>query len=146
MSKDMENLKEIVEIARDGEKFYQDAEAKVADATLKSVFARMAGAKRELVASLSQRIATSGETPPQSGTLAGAARKVYTDIAAKFVERNASVFVSQLEETEDRLLAQVEKAAGDATDPAVRLTLQAYLPKVRACHDEMRSMKRQMAA
>lgn len=146
MSKDLDPLKEIVEIARDGEKFYRDAELSVSAPSLKPLFARMALAKQELVSSLSQKIAASGETPPQSGTLAGAVRKVYTDVAAKLSSKDTEIFVDQLEETEDRLLEHVQKAAAEATDPSVRLILQAYLPKVRACHDEMRTLKRRLAA
>lgn len=146
MSKDLNHLKEIVEIARDGEKFYQDAETTVSDLSLRPIFARMASAKRELVGALSQKIAAGGETAPQSGTLVGAARQAYTDIAAKLSSKDAQIYVAQLEETEDRLLEQVEKAAAKTQDSAIRLTLQAYLPKVRACHDEMRNLKRKLAA
>lgn len=146
MSKDLNQLKEIVEIARDGEKFYQDAEASVSVPTLRPLFARMATAKRELVNSLSLKISAAGETPPQSGTMAGAVRKVYTDVAAKLSSKDAEIFVAQLEETEDRLLEQVQKASTEVTDPSIRSILEAYLPKVRACHDEMRDLKRRLAA
>ncbi len=146
MSNDLDQLKEIVEIARDGETFYQDAETSVSDLSLRPLFARMASAKRELVTALSQKITTSGQTPPQSGTWSGSIRKAYTDIAATLSSKDAQVYVKQLEETEDRLLAHVEKAATQVTDPSIRVILQAYRPKVRACHDEMRSLKRQLAA
>ncbi|HEY0973147.1 MAG TPA: PA2169 family four-helix-bundle protein [Solimonas sp.] len=146
MSKDITHLKEIVEIARDGETFYRDAESSVGDATLKPIFARMAAAKRELVGALSQKLAANGESTPQSGTFAGSVRKAYTDVAAKLSSKDSQIFVAQLEETEDRLLDQVRKAAEDTTDASIRLTLQAYLPKVKACHDEMRNLKRRMAA
>ena len=146
MSKDLDQLKEIVEIARDGEKFYQDAETSVSDLSLRPLFARMASAKRELVNALSQKITISGQTPPQSGTLAGGIRKVYTDVAATLSSKDSQIYVKQLEETEDHLLEHVEKAATGATDASIRVILQAYLPKVRACHDEMRALKRKLAA
>lgn len=146
MSSDLNQLKEIVEIARDGEKFYRDAERNVGVPSLRPMFARLAGAKHELVEAMSHKIEADGETAPQSGTFAGAVRKVYADVAAALSSKDAAVFVVQLEATEERLQHQIERAAAEVEDPSIRLILQAYLPSVRASHDEMRALKRRLSA
>lgn len=139
-------LKEIVEIARDGADFYESSQQKIGNARLKAVFARMAAAKRELMTSLSDYLAASGERPPDRGTLFGSLRRLYADVLATVAADDDHIYVSQLEEAEDRLLEQVEKAIEVAQSTDVRVQLQAYLPKVRACHDEMRELKEHLAA
>ena len=146
MSENSELLKNIVEIARDGATFYASAEEKTKNPRLKAVFARMAAAKRELVTALSDHLAATGERPPEGGTLFGSLRKLYADVVATVAADDDHIYVSQLEEAEDRLLEQVQQAIEVAKSSDVRVQLQAYLPKVRACHDEMRDLKEHLAA
>jgi uncharacterized protein (TIGR02284 family) len=140
------HVKELVQISRDGLEFYQDAMNEVQSERLKSVFSRMAGNKRTLIAALSSKLAMSDEDVPTDGTFAGSLRKTYTDIRAKLSSNEDRVYVSQLEETEDRLLKHFEKAIDGTTDPSVKGLLQQHFLHVRACHDEMRSLKQQLAA
>ena len=140
------DVKELVQISRDGLEFYQDAMNEVESERLKSVFARMAGHKRTLIASLSSKLAINDEDVPTDGTFAGTVRKTYADLRAMLSANEDKVYVSQLEETEDRLLKHFDKALADATDPTVRGLLQQHYPQVRACHDEMRALKQQLAA
>lgn len=139
-------LKDIIEIAKDGARFYDDAQQHVNEAGLLATFAQMATAKRELITGLSAKLRTVGEEPPRSGTLAGSLRKAYTDIAAKLSKHEAKVYVAQLEETEDRLLGEVRKAIAATDDLDIRQTLEAYWPKVKSSHDRMRSLKQSLVA
>jgi uncharacterized protein (TIGR02284 family) len=139
-------LKEIVEIGRDGADFYESAAQKVSNARLRAVFGRMSAAKRELITALSDHLALGGEKPPDRGTLMGSLRKAYAGVLATLAADDEHVYVAQLEEAEDRLVARIEKAILEAKDTDVRVQLQAYLPKVRACHDEMRELRSHMAA
>ena len=50
------------------------------------------------------------------------------------------------EQAEDRLLKHFEEALNEAEDPSVRSLLQSHFPQVRACHDEMRDLKRKLDA
>ena len=146
MSGNSDILKDIVEVARDGASFYDSAQEKTKNARLKAVFARMAAAKRELVTGLSDHLAATGERPPEGGTLFGSLRRLYADVVATVAADDDHIYVSQLEEAEDRLLEQIEKAIELAKTSDVRVQLQAYLPKVRECHDEMRDLKEHLAA
>jgi len=140
------HLKDIVEIARDGAQFYDDAQQHVQDVGLRAIFAEMAAAKRELIIGLSAQLRAEGEEPPRSGTIAGAIRKTYTDVAAKLSSDEARLYIAQLEETEDRLLAVVRKAIAECDDASLRSTLEAYWPRVKDSHDRMRNLKQSLAA
>jgi uncharacterized protein (TIGR02284 family) len=116
MSNSTHQLKDIIEIARDGAAFYDDAQQHVQDVGLRAIFSQMAAAKRELITGLSAQLRADGEQPPRSGTIAGALRKAYTDIAAKVSKHEAKLYIAQLEETEDRLIAEVRKAIAEVED------------------------------
>lgn len=139
-------LKDLVQISHDGLAFYEDAINEVQSDRLKSVFSRMAGHKRTLIAALSSKLAMNDESVPTEGTFVGSVRKTYTDIRAVLSANEDKIYVAQLEEAEDRLLKHFEKAIEDATDPSVKGLLQQHFPQVRAAHDEMRALKQQIAA
>lgn len=139
-------IKELVQIARDGVDFYDKARDEVTEPALKDLFTRMGSAKRALVEALGARLTQSGEEVPDSGTMSGNLRRTYTDMRSAISSKKGAVWVSQLEEVEDRLLEHFNGALQSIEDPGMRETVAAQLPKVRACHDEMRAMKHRMAA
>lgn len=139
-------LKELVQVARDGVEFYEYAFDKVQDAQLRSLFSRMAAAKRELINGLSACIASTGEDAPEGGTLVGTLQKAYGQVRAALARNETRAYVAQLEEAEDRLLDHLQRAIREADDMAALVQLEAYLPRVRDCHEEMRSLKQRLAA
>ncbi|MCB1555239.1 MAG: PA2169 family four-helix-bundle protein [Xanthomonadales bacterium] len=141
-----DKLQELVSIARDGERFYDEAGKEVSDPTLKMLFLRMADHKRNLIRALSTRLAANYEDVPTDGTFAGTVRRLYADLRASVSDNEAKVYVTQLEETEDRLLEHFQSAIDSINDPALRAALLRYAPDVRACHDEMRTQKLRLAA
>jgi uncharacterized protein (TIGR02284 family) len=138
------DVKELVQIARDGASFYNEAMQKVEDPQIKAIFSNMAQHKQRIIESLSTNLRMNDEEPPARGTAAGMIRQGYADLLAAVSSKDAKVYVSQLEETEDRLLRNFEEAIADADDPSVKSLLQTHMPQVRACHDEMRALKEGM--
>jgi uncharacterized protein (TIGR02284 family) len=137
-------LNSLIEISRDGMKFYQEAANKIDDASLKALFMRMAQAKASLVQDLSGEVRIAGEKPAEHGTLVGEFQKLYGEIRAKLGDKRYG-FVAELEQMEDRLLRAFEKTAFDKDSPlAVRAAASLHLPEVRACHDEMEQLKHSM--
>lgn len=139
-------LQELVQIANDSARFYDDARQEVKNPSLQNLFGRMAQAKRNLIGALGNRITLAGEEVPDRGTIAGSLHKAYTDIRASLSSREEAVYVGQLEEAEDRLLAHFTEALETLDDRVMRDTVLAQMPQVRACHDEMRQMKQRLAA
>lgn len=134
-------LNDLVSVANDGKRFYEDAASKIDNAELRALFTRMATVKADIVNSLSSEIRASGETPADSGTWVGSFNKLYGDTRAKFGDKSYG-FVAQLEESEDRLLKGFHDALQDKeVSPNARMTLNRLLPEVRECHDIMRNRK-----
>lgn len=137
-----DTLKELVQIARDGAMFYEDSIQKIDDPRLKSIFSDMAKHKRDLIQSLSSTLRVNDEDVPEDGTIAGKFRQGYADLRASLTKDDAKIYVSQLEESEDRLLHHFEDALEKIDDPSVKNVLQVHMPQVRACHDQMRELKK----
>lgn len=144
--KNADTLQELVSIARDGAAFYDEAGKEVKDPSLKLLFVRMADHKRNLISALATKLAVNHEDVPTSGTVLGKLRRVYTDLRTSVASNEAKVYVSQLEETEDRLLEHFEDAIVTVEDPSIRSILQNHIPQVRACHAEMSAAKKRLAA
>jgi uncharacterized protein (TIGR02284 family) len=136
-------LNELIAITRDGLDFYSEALGQVKNPHLKIVFRGIIDAKHQLIGALSERVRERGEQPSPEGTLAGTFRKLYADLLARISREKQAVYIAQLEQSEDRLLAAFEQAAADAT---VRDAIVQNLPKVRLCHAEMRNLKMDLAA
>lgn len=146
MNQNAELLKEIIQVATDGADFYEAAQREIEYSDLAQVFIRMAQAKRELIEALGARLQALGQEPRGSGTLLGALRRTYADVRASLSSDDVEIYVGQLEDAEDRLLDHVRDAIRKTSDPQVRLLLEEHMPRVRACHEEMRTLKRQLAA
>lgn len=139
-------LQDLVQVSRDSKTFYEDAAKETGNARLRDVFTRMASAKGGLISALSTKLTTMGESAPDGGTVAGTLRKAYADVRAALSKNDDKIYVGQLEETEDRVLEHFEEALAKTDSADVRGVLTEHLPKVRACHDEMRNLKHSMGA
>ncbi len=144
--KNANTLQELVQIAHDGVEFYTEAGKEVKDVDLKATFARMASAKRDLIASLSTKLIASNEDVPTDGTVVGKLREMYADVRASISSNEEKIYVAQLEATEDRLLEHYDAAIKEVEDPLVLAMLKAHMTRVHACHSEMRNLKLRFAA
>lgn len=143
MSKSTAQLTELIEITRDGQRFYQHAQNAVEDAQLKSLFRDMAQAKTQIIQALTVRVAANHEQPPQSGTVIGKLRQIYADTKASLSSDAESTYVAQLEAAEDRLLHAFEDAL-EESEPELSSLLEEEMPIIRACHDRMSALKNAM--
>ncbi|MGV8919008.1 MAG: ferritin-like domain-containing protein [Pseudomonas sp.] len=141
MSTAKTQLNELIEITRDGQRFYQHAAEEVKDNRFIALFLDMADAKNELIRDLSVEVAQEHEEPAQGGTFVGKMRQLYADTRAKLSSNESATYIEQLEEAEDRILHAFEDAMQSA-DPKVQALVAQKLPQVRAAHDRMRALKR----
>ena len=140
------SLNDLIEIARDGSEFYSDAAGKVEDPDLSSLFTQMGAHKREIVSALSADVAASGGDPADHGTMVGTMHQLYGKARAALGDTNYA-YVSELEESEDRLLAAFKDTINDNDTPAeARAAAQRLLPRVSECHDIMRNRKQALKA
>lgn len=137
----IDTINELIAITRDSADFYQEASTKVENPELKTLFKGLADSKNGLVGAMSKDIKMEGATPATDGTFRGTLHKVYGNVRAEFGNSNLA-YVSELEETEDRLLGALNEVLHDTDVPKpVKDAVTSYLPKVREQHDMMRDKK-----
>jgi len=141
MSDKTSELNELIEITRDGKVFYEHARDEVNDVELKALFTDMAQAKTEVINALQGKVLANNDKPATGGTLMGKARQVYADTKAALSSDEGATYIAELEEAEDRILHAFEHAM-DGHEPDLRPELATQMPKVRACHDRMRDLKK----
>jgi uncharacterized protein (TIGR02284 family) len=141
-------INDLIRVTRDGAEFYSHAARAVENPQLKTIFNEMAESKNGLVGSMSRQIREEGAVPANTGTLTGSMRELYANLrAAVTADKSDYAYVSELESSEDRLMkAFHEVVESNSVPQAVKQTLQAYLPTVKAHHDAMRDRKWAMEA
>ncbi len=136
----MSRLNELIEITRDGQRFYQRAANEVHDNELQGVFRDMAQAKTHVIQALSVKLSAHDEQVSQGGTFAGKMRQLFAETRSRLGGDSRVAYVDQLEEIEDRILKAFEDALDDA-DAETRALLASELPRLRACHERMQRLK-----
>lgn len=134
-------LNELIEITRDGLRFYDSVRPEVKDPVLFDLFKRKSETRAQLIQDLSALVSVQGEVPASGGTTLGAVRQTYADLLAKLSSNSDTTYVNQLEEAEDRLLHAFEDARKATQIPLIAAALDRYLPQVRQMHDEMKNLK-----
>lgn len=140
------SLNDLIEIARDGSEFYTEAADKVKNPELSALFGQMASHKREIVNGLSADVAATGGKPAEHGTMVGSMHQVYGKVRAALGDTDYA-YVSELEESEDRLLDAFKDTLADKDTPAAaRMAAEQFMPRVLQCHDIMRNRKQGLQA
>lgn len=145
MSNTTATLNDLIALLHDGEKFYTEAAEKVKTPAYRSLFQRMARTKQAIAVDLAAHVAAHGETASNEGTFSGTLHKAYSAVRAKLGKDPETVYISQLEETEDRLLEAFRDQLG-TNNMEIRSVIEKYYPEVKRAHDELRELKQQLAA
>ncbi|MNR19913.1 hypothetical protein D3C85_1367300 [compost metagenome] len=136
-------LNELIEITRDGQRFYEHAHNAVRDVRLHALFRDMSRAKTEVIQALTGKVVDNHEVPAAGGTFAGTLRNIYADTRATLSSDGEAIYVAQLEAAEERILHAFEDAL-ESAEPDVHALLVEEMPKVRASHERIRTLKQSM--
>src|SRR5690606_38968697 len=82
MTDKIAQLNELIEVTRDGQRFYDHAIEQVEDERLRSIWRDMAQAKSQVIRALTAVVAANQESPATGGTVIGKLRQVYADTRA----------------------------------------------------------------
>lgn len=138
-------LKDLIKVLHDGVNFYTDAKLELKDSGYEAALQDMIGARQQALARL-QPLVFVREGEVESGqTISGSLHKAYADILAMIKSNKSQVYVSQLEELEDRTLEFIRKAKEEAVSADITAALDSIHQSLRQCHDRMRSLKRTAA-
>ncbi|HJU26167.1 MAG TPA: PA2169 family four-helix-bundle protein [Rhodanobacteraceae bacterium] len=136
-------LHEIAQVCADGDAFYRDAAGRVQDPELRRGVLEVGRIRGALRRDVETCLLGKGERPG-GGTYFGALHKLYAELLARFAVDGDRIYVSELEEAEDRLLHSLEEAILRVEPAEARAVLRQYMPAARAAHERMRILKRRV--
>ena len=137
----IETLNELISVTRDSARFYGEASTEAKNPQLQSLFRSMADSKNGIVGALSREVRSEGAEPDKQGSFSGSLHRLYGEVRGKLGGDDYG-YVSQLEESEDRMLHAYSDVLKDNDTPQpVKSVVSEYLPKVTAQHDLMRDQK-----
>jgi len=140
-NQETKHVMHLIQLLNDGVEFYQEAHEKVKDVKLKQTFERMANIRSQLLRRL-QPIAIKEKGTPETGhTVAGRTRELYTQVLAKIKSDTEQAYIDNLEEIEDKTIAQIQGLIKEAQSPDVVAALEEYYPSFKKCHAEMSQLK-----
>ena len=144
MSTTTDALNELLEVLNDSAAFYEDAAARVGDATYQSLFRRMGANKRAIAQDLRAEISARGGAPAEAGSTGGRLRQAWTDMRARLSAHPELQFVSQLEEAEDAVIRAFREAVLESERAEVRAVAQKHMAEVNRMHEEIRNLKHRL--
>jgi uncharacterized protein (TIGR02284 family) len=136
-------LNELIEITRDGQRFYEHAHNAVRGVRLHALLRDMSQAKSEVIQALTGKVVDNHEVPAAGGTFAGTLSNIYADTRATLSSDGEAIYVAQLEAAEERILHAFEDAL-ESAEPDVHALLVGEMSKVRASHERIRTLKQSM--
>lgn len=134
-------LKDLIKVLHDGVNFYTDAKLALKDSGYEAALQDMIDARQQALARLQPLVFTREGDVESGKTITGNLHKAYADILAMIKQDKSQVYISQLEELEDRTLEEIRQAQEDAQSTDIAAALDQVRQSLRQCHDRMRSLK-----
>ena len=137
-----ENINNIIKVLNSGKDFYEHAIDKVDNSGLIMVFRSMVDARNNALVKL-QPFAQMADGERESGdSWVVKAREVYTDLRAVLSTDTDHTYIEQLEEVEDKTLAELKSALNKTSEPLYAAALQEVHSEIKLCHDRMLNLQK----
>ncbi|ABG42590.1 conserved hypothetical protein [Paraglaciecola sp. T6c] len=141
----VEKVSSIIKVLNGGIEFYSDATEKVESQSIKTVFQQMINDKQAAITTLQPfAVAENGDYEDDSA-VAVDIRNMYTKVISSLTSNSDHTFVSQLEEVEDKILAELREALKEDQPAACTMALNKVLTDMKRNHDQMRALQKSTA-
>jgi uncharacterized protein (TIGR02284 family) len=139
-------LNGLIETTLDSAEGYKEAAVDAKNPRFKLLFETRAMQRRQITAELKAEVRSLGGKPEDDGTVLAAAHRMFVSLKSAVMGSDESV-VAEVERGEDHIKARFETALKDSALPApVKLAIRNAHASIKADHDQMRDLKRQLEA
>jgi uncharacterized protein (TIGR02284 family) len=139
----IEVLNDLIATTLDSADGYREAAEEAKSPHFKSLFERRATLRRQLSADLKIEVCNLGGKPEDDGTILAAAHRMFLSLKSSLADDDRSV-VEEVERGEDRIKAKFEAALNKNLPAPVKATIARAYASIKADHDRMRDLKRQL--
>lgn len=139
-------LNNLIETLNDGQEGFRSAAEDIQSADLKSLFTKYSLQRAQFAGELKELVLTMGDTPPDSGSVAGAMHRGWIDLKAALMSKDEHAILAECERGEDVAVAAYRKALEEDMPSHVRSVVQRQATDVNAAHDKVRNLRDSLAA
>ena len=139
-------LNNLIETCRDGREGFEEAAKNVASKDLKGFFSEVSQQRANYVGELELQVRALGGSPEASGSVAGAARRVWINIKGTVTGLDEKTILSEAERAEDLAVEAYEKALSEGLPVNIRLLIDTQYRDIIAVHDHVKRLRDKLAA
>jgi uncharacterized protein (TIGR02284 family) len=138
-------LNSLIETTLDSANGYKEAAENADNPKFKSMFTDRAGRRQALTERLQEEVRSFGGKPQDHQTLLGKAHNKFVDIKAALTGNDDKAVINEVERGEDFIRDKFEHAAKESDlPPAARTLIDKAYSEIKADHDEVSRLKKQM--
>lgn len=142
----LQQLHELISVARDSELGYQTAAEHVDDIHLVGIFDEYAKQRAGFVEALTKEAARiTGDVPSECGTVKGAVFRGWMNLKSAVTGGSAEAIVAACETGEDAAQAAYERVADTPVTGRIRSLVDAQLAGIKEAHQRMLHLKAGLA-
>ncbi len=135
-------LNGLIETCKNGEEGFRAAAEAASAQDIKVTFAKFARARWQMARELQDEVQGLGGHPETSGTVGGAVHRGWMNVKSMVAGQDDGKIIAEAERGEDIAKAAYESALREDLPVQVRVLVERQAGKVRAAHDEVRSMEK----
>ncbi|OZI17018.1 aldehyde dehydrogenase [Bordetella genomosp. 7] len=139
-------LNDLIETSKNGEKGFEAAAEDTKNAELQTLFRNRARDCAAGAAELQTLVAQLGGKPEDSGTVAGAVHRGWTNLKAAVTGRSDTAILEECERGEDVAKAQYADALKEALPENIRAVVERQYQGVLRNHDQVRDLRNRYKA
>lgn len=140
--KECKELCKLIDINEDACEFYESAQTKTTNSTLKTTFKELESLHSGVVANIQRLVREKGDDAEADETLRGQMNQFWGELMTKISDNPDDMLVYQLEEAEDRCVKSMREALdSDDLSTQTKAFLQNEMTTLNKSHDYMRSLK-----
>jgi uncharacterized protein (TIGR02284 family) len=138
---DIQQLNSLIRITLDSAQGYRDAADEAGSSRFASLFRDRASQRHDIAERLQARVKSLGGDADKSGSMLGAAERLFANLKQKLTGTDASI-IAAVEAGEDHVKAAYQQVItdGELSDP-VRMAVESEFAQIQANHDEMNKLQ-----
>lgn len=133
-------LNELIETCRDAHQGFREAAENVEDPELKTFFLQQSEERARFASDLEGEVGSFGQKPERSGSVAGAAHRVWMDIKSSLGGGDKAILES-VERGEDSAKETYEKALRETLPENLLSLIRQQAQSVFAAHDRVKALR-----
>ncbi len=138
---DTSAINDLIETLKDGQLGFQAAAEDAERTELKQTFSQLSSQRGGFATQLQSFVASTGEKPEKSGSVAGAVHRGWINLKSKVAKREDLAILEECERGEDSAVSTFRNALEKENLGGARATVESQYAEIRRAHDTVRDLR-----